>query len=1049
MVLPRSLQIELLEPLVLMSASTIDGTDAGEWLSGLEGDDVIHAGGGNDEIHDSHGNNVIDGGSGIDTLVVYEGNRADFDLMKARNGDILFSGAGIGGDATSSRLIDVEQIQFNDQIVAAADIETENQSPIANTDLFVAASDTAIRGNVLANDVDADGDSLKVALKTSPASGQLTLLPNGDFQFTPAAGSSGILSFEYSVTDEFGETDTATAHVLVKEASPVIDDADDDLDDPSGKSGSGKSGSAKSGSAKSGSDKSASDKSSKSDSSAGSDKSAASKVPPVVIPQPALNQSPVAAVDSFEGDSGEAIVGNVLANDSDADDDTIFASLLALPENGTVLLNMDGSFSFIPAEDFAGADEFSYRVTDSNGASSDGVVKLNVRPAVVAPVQPNGPVAQDDDFQVIPNETFFGNVSVNDSSSGPALTFELLESPNQGSLNFYSDGSFDYVTDGLTTAADSFTYQVTDSEGNFATAVATITPVAVSPPAPPAVLPPVLPAPGPVLPPTVTPPVEPPVPTPTVPTPPVPEPPATTPPVPWIPPVPATDFAPDADADILSANANQTVTGNLLANDSDADGNALSIVENTSSQFGAVSVDADGAFTYQAEAGFSGIDYFHYVVSDGDQTDRATVVIHVGETRVTPVWSTTEMVVSPIVFDLNNDGVIGVTGESTARTKSPDAEIGRTVQFDIDADGTLDTIEWVDGRGDGILVDTSQIQGTNIDGRALFGDQGGQFENGFEKLALLDTDGNQLLEEGELSRLKLWVDDGDGILKTNELDTLQQHRFFSISTRMNLTSDGLMRSWAYTRDDFRVMTEDVWFAQADQPSADPDNSIPDADPDVFEGKRNTAITGNVLANDSDSDGDRLLVSRSTDPSHGTLTVSDDGNFSYQPDDGFTGVDYFQYEVSDGNGGTDTAVVMLTVLGDSVTAQPGSEVSGLVWHDANLDGLRGASENSRGTSVFVSLLDDTGRILQSTHTDSQGRYEFAGLNSGNYRIQVAASSLPSDQGRSSYFTLQDVNGDFFNQIDSDVNQTAGVSSLFTIADRLEATDYKIDAGFVFV
>lgn len=1018
MVLPRSLQIELLEPLVLMSASTIDGTDAGEWISGLEGDDTINAGAGNDEIYDAHGNNVVDGGAGTDTFVVYEGNRADFDLLKERNGDVLFSGSGIDGCENSSRLINVEQVLFNDQMVFVDDLVFANSAPVANADLFVAESNAVVRGNVLANDADPDGDQLRVVLKTAPESGQLTLEANGDFQFTPAAGKPGVVAFEYSVIDEFGEGDSSTARILVKESLPVVEDTDDDVDDPSARSGSDKSGSKESGSGKSA-------KSSKSEKSS-------APVPVPVIP-PATNQAPVAVVDQFSGKAGSAIVGNVLANDFDLDNDAIFASLLTLPKNGTVLLNMDGSFSFVPADGFSGADEFSYRVTDGQGATSDGRVELDIRAAPVAPPAPDGPIGQDDAFAVRPNETFFGNVSVNDSSSGLSLTYELVETTTKGALNFYADGSFDYVPDGQTARADAFTYRVTDAAGKSATAVGILTPQATATPVPPMIVPPA-PTPDPisVLPAT---PIDPPPEQPT----------------PWIPPAPASDIAPDADEDILSTGIGQTLTGNLLTNDSDQDGDVFSVVESTGSQFGSVRVDSDGTFTYEADAGFSGIDYFHYVISDGDQTDRATVVIHVGETRANPVWSVTEMVVSPVVFDLNDDGVIGVTGVTTAKLKPDNAAIGRTVQFDIDADGTLDTIEWVDGSGDGILVDTSQIQGTSIDGRALFGDQGGQFENGFEKLALLDTDGNHLLEEGELARLKLWVDDGDGILKTNELDTLQQHGFFSVSTRMNLTSDGLMRSWAYTDDDMRIMTEDVWFAQADGPlvpAPNPDNSLPDADPDVFEGKKDTAITGNVLLNDSDADGNRLLVSRSSEPVHGTITMADNGSFSYQPDDGFVGVDYFQYEVSDGNGGTDTAVVTLTVLGDSVTVNAGNEVEGLIWHDVNMDGLRGGSETTRGTSVFVSLLDDTNRIIQSTHTDAQGRYEFENLTGGNYRIQVAATSLPSGSGQSAHFTLQDVNGDFHNAIDSDVNQVAGLSSVFTLGSN-ETSEFRIDAGFVFV
>ena len=71
----------------------------------------------------------------------------------------------------------------------------------------------------------------------------------------------------------------------------------------------------------------------------------------------------------------------------------------------------------------------------------------------------------------------------------------------------------------------------------------------------------------------------------------------------------------------------------------------------------------------------------------------------------------------------------------------------------------------------------------------------------------------------------------------------------------------------------------------------------------------------VLANDSDADGDSLTVTlvAGKGPSHGTLTLNSDGSFRYRcTDDDFEGTDSFTYQVSDGNGGTDTAIVSIRV-----------------------------------------------------------------------------------------------------------------------------------------
>jgi Bacterial Ig domain/Dockerin type I domain len=58
-------------------------------------------------------------------------------------------------------------------------------------------------------------------------------------------------------------------------------------------------------------------------------------------------------------------------------------------------------------------------------------------------------------------------------------------------------------------------------------------------------------------------------------------------------------------------------------------------------------------------------------------------------------------------------------------------------------------------------------------------------------------------------------------------------------------------------------------------------------------------SGGVLANDSDVDGDSLSAMVVSSPPHGDLLMNSDGSFSYDPDEGFSGVDKFIYRVTDG------------------------------------------------------------------------------------------------------------------------------------------------------
>jgi hypothetical protein len=89
-----------------------------------------------------------------------------------------------------------------------------------------------------------------------------------------------------------------------------------------------------------------------------------------------------------------------------------------------------------------------------------------------------------------------------------------------------------------------------------------------------------------------------------------------------------------------------------------------------------------------------------------------------------------------------------------------------------------------------------------------------KFQSGFDKLADFDKDGNHRLDGDEISRLRLWVDDGNGQLDSGELHKLSDHNIFSLSVRATENS-GLSQSWAFTEDDSQLIIEDVWFVVTD------------------------------------------------------------------------------------------------------------------------------------------------------------------------------------------------------------------------------------------
>ena len=93
----------------------------------------------------------------------------------------------------------------------------------------------------------------------------------------------------------------------------------------------------------------------------------------------------------------------------------------------------------------------------------------------------------------------------------------------------------------------------------------------------------------------------------------------------------------------------------------------------------------------------------------------------------------------------------------------------------------------------------------------------------------------------------------------------------------------------------------------------PTNDIPVAANDSAATLEDTAVMIDVLANDNDVDGDTLQINSvlAREPSNGTVTLSN-GTFTYTPDANFNGEDSFVYSISDGNGGTADATVLISV-----------------------------------------------------------------------------------------------------------------------------------------
>ncbi|MCG8606535.1 cadherin-like domain-containing protein, partial [bacterium] len=168
------------------------------------------------------------------------------------------------------------------------------------------------------------------------------------------------------------------------------------------------------------------------------------------------NSAPVAGADSYNVDEDSTLIvaaPGILGNDTDADGDTLTASVTAPPASGLLTLNGDGSFSYVPNTDFNGLDSFVYTAYDARD-SSTATVTLQVN-SVNDP-----PVALDDSYAVPEDSTLVvpaPGVLSNDIDAD-TLTVAITTPASNGLLSLNGDGSFSYTPDVDFNGLDSFVY---------------------------------------------------------------------------------------------------------------------------------------------------------------------------------------------------------------------------------------------------------------------------------------------------------------------------------------------------------------------------------------------------------------------------------------------------------------------------------------------------------------------------------------------------------------------------------------------------------------
>ncbi len=212
-------------------------------------------------------------------------------------------------------------------------------------------------------------------------------------------------------------------------------------------------------------------------------------------------------------------------------------------------------------------------------------------------------------------------------------------------------------------------------------------------------------------------------------------------------------------------------------------------------------------------------------------------------------------------------------------------------------------------------------------------------------------------------------------------------------TITDLSGGGFAVAWR----DFQ--NPDVIQGNVFQTGSGDSNEAPTADDDTAATAAGGAVTIDVLANDSDPDGDELSIRDPGDPANGEVEITDGGEIRYSPDSGFSGEDSFTYTVSDSNGGTDTAQATIQVqeTADAGDNPPQSE-------DPNIVVANGESQTLK--VPFTSDVRGTAEP-ETIQVPSGTEVEFGG-NTGD-RVEFA-SQLRAFEVSAGGNTLTLTNGD---------------------------------------
>ncbi|MCC3858312.1 tandem-95 repeat protein [Vibrio parahaemolyticus] len=805
------------------------------------------------------------------------------------DGKLVFTPAeNFNGEATITYI--VTDGDLTDEANVTVTVTPVNDSPVAVDDTTSIQEDTAVTIDVLTNDTDVDGDKLSIESASVPKEQGTVEVVDGKLVFTPAENFNGDAEITYTVTDgeltdeakvtvtvnpvndvptikveavesiteDAVSTDTVVATLTVRDTDTPEDQLTVSLENNSNGYFVLVGNEVKL--TQAGVDAVNNDELNLKDLTISA--SVSDGVNPTASDSDSLIVNRVNDAPTVEN----AIADQELSEDfatytidlNDAFKDSDSALNFSVSGNSNVLVSIENGIATIsPTADWNGSETLTFTATDPSGESASQTVDFTVTPVVDI---------KADSTNVVEDTPTIINVLGNDTFEGAdkVVSLDAENSPKNGTVIVNSDGTVTYTPDDNYVGEDAFTYIVTSGGVSESTTVeVNVTPV---------------------------------------------------------------NDAPVAKNDISTTQEDTAVTIDVLSNDTDVDGDKLSIQSATVPEAQGKVEIVDGKLVFTPAENFNGDVEITYTVTDGQLTDEAKVTVTVNPVNDAPTIKVDA--VESITEDAVSTDTVVATLE-VADTDTPEDQL--TVSLENNSNGYFVLV------GDEVKLTQAGVDAVNND-------------------------------ELNLKDLTISASVSDGVNPTaNDSDSLVVNRVNDAPTVENAIADQVLS------EDFDAYTIDLneVFKDSDSSlefSVSGNNSIqisivngvatitPTADwngskaltftatdpsgesvsqtvnftvapvADIVADKatvvEDTPTIIKVLGNDT-FEGDDQVVSLDTNngPANGTVSVNPDGSVTYTPNDNYHGTDSFTYIVTSGGVSESTTVsVDVTPVNDAPVAK---------------------------------------------------------------------------------------------------------------------------------